>query len=82
MEFANKDKPLKIATILASFSEYDEKNIANNMLQFNPSMLVTICKSADIGIAAVREIGDMRCRILKTPSSSVEKFVKDYIDLG
>ena len=81
MDFARKDKPLKIATLFASFSDLKEKYIANSMLQINGDALIVMCKSADIGISAVREIAEMRCRILKTPSSSVEKFVKDFMDL-
>uniref|UniRef100_A0A2A4YT41 DUF2336 domain-containing protein n=1 Tax=OCS116 cluster bacterium TaxID=2030921 RepID=A0A2A4YT41_9PROT len=81
MDFARKDKPLKIATLFASFSDLDEKYIANSMLQINPDALIVMCKSAEVGIAAVREIGEMRCRILRTPSSSVERFVKEFMDL-
>lgn len=81
MDFARHDKPLKIATLFASFSDLKEKYIANSMLQVNSDALIVMCKSAEIGIAAVREIGEMRCRILRTPSSSVERFVKDFMDL-
>ncbi|MBL1420213.1 MAG: DUF2336 domain-containing protein [Alphaproteobacteria bacterium] len=81
MEFARKDKPLKIATLFASFTDLKEKYIANSMLQINADALIVMCKSADVGVSAVREIAEMRCRILRTPSSSVEKFVKDFMEL-
>lgn len=76
--FAQKDKPLKIATIFASFAKMEEKYVANSILQFNSDALVVLCKSADVSLEAVREIGKMRCRILKIPSSSVDKLVDDY----
>ncbi|MGL1920492.1 MAG: DUF2336 domain-containing protein [Hyphomicrobiales bacterium] len=78
IKFAKADKPLKIATIFASFAKLEEKYVANSILQFNSDALVVLCKSADISIEAVREIGEMRCRILKTPSASVGKFVDDF----
>lgn len=81
IKFAQKDKPLKIATLFASFSKIDEKYVANSLLQFNTDSLVVLCKSVAIGVDAVREIGEMRCRILKIPSSSVSKLVEDFEDM-
>lgn len=78
INFAQKDKPLKIATLFASFTKLDEKYVANSILQFNSDALVVLCKSADVSIEVVREIGEMRCRILKIPSSSVDKLVDDF----
>lgn len=78
IKFAKADKPLKIATIFASFAKLDEKFVANSILQFNSDALVVLCKSADVSTEAVREIGEMRCRILKTPSNSVDKLVEDF----
>lgn len=81
IKFATQDKPLKIATVFASVSGLDEKYVANSLLQFNSDALTVMCKSAGLSIDAVREIGEMRCRILKTPSSSVDKLIKDYINI-
>lgn len=81
MNFACNDKPLKIATLFASYANLDEKYVANCLLQINSDALTVMCKSIGLGIDVVREIGEMRCRILRIPSSSIEKLIKDFIDI-
>ena len=78
IKFAKSDKPAKISTLFASFVKLDQKYISNSLLQMNSDALVVLCKSVDISVEAVREIGEMRCRILHMPSSTVDKFVNDF----
>lgn len=76
--YARSDKPLKIATLFATFGNLDEKYVSNALLQMNGDALVVLCKSVGIDSYTVREIGEMRCRILKIPSSSIERLVSNF----
>ena len=80
--FAKKDKPLKIATLFSKFANLDEKYVTNSLLQFNSDALAVLCKSIEINADTDKEIGEMRCRILKIPSSSVMMLVNDFKELS